>query len=133
MPLTLLWKLAPAIGALILIALAFGAGYRYNEANHIREKAELAIQAQKDMQAEIDRKHQLALEYEKKLQDMAGKVRTIVKTVEKEVEKPIYKECVLPVTGVATINNAAKTLNETREMEAVNKTVDTLNKERGKK
>ena len=133
MPITLLWKLAPAIGALILIGIAFIAGARYNEAEHVREKAELAIQAQKDMQAEIDRKHQLALEYEKKLQDMAGKVRTIVKTVEKEVEKPIYKECVLPVTGVATINNAAKTLNETREMEAVNKTVDALNKERGKK
>lgn len=133
MPITLLWKLAPAIGALILIAIAFIAGARYNEAEHVREKAELIIKAQKDLQAEIDRKHQLALDYEKKLQEMAGKVRTIVKTVEKEVEKPIYKECVLPVTGVATINNAAKTLNETREMDAVNKTVEKLNKERGKK
>lgn len=133
MPVTLLWKLAPAIGALILLAIAFIAGVRYNEAEHVREKAELVIKAQKDLQAEIDRKHQLALDYEKKLQDMAGKVRTIVKTVEKEVEKPIYKECVLPVTGVATINNAAKTLNETREMDAVNKTVEKLNKERGKK
>lgn len=133
MPVTLLWKLAPAIGALILLALAFVAGARYNEAEHVREKAELMIKAQKDLQAEIDRKHQLALDYEKKLQDMAGKVRTIVKTVEKEVEKPIYKECVLPVTGVATINNAAKTLNEAREMDAVNKTVEKLNKERDKK
>ena len=133
MPLTLLWKLAPAIGALVLIAIAFIAGVRYNEADHVREKADLALQAQKQLQAEIDRKHQLALEYEKKLQDMAGKVRTIVKTVEKEVEKPIYKECVLPVTGVAAINNAAKTLNETREMDTVNKTVEKLNKERDKK
>lgn len=133
MPVTLLWKLAPAIGALILLALAFVAGARYNEAEHVREKAELMIKAQKDLQAEIDRKHQLALDYEKKLQDMAGKVRTIVKTVEKEVEKPIYKECVLPVTGVATINNAAKTLNETRDMEAVNKAAEKLNKERDKK
>lgn len=133
MPITLLWKLAPAIGVLILLAIAFIAGVRYNEAEHVREKAELMIKAQKDLQAEIERKHKLALDYEKKLQDMAGKVRTIVKTVEKEVEKPIYKECVLPVTGVATINNAAKTLNETREMDAVNKTVEKLNKERDKK
>lgn len=133
MPVTLLWKLAPAIGALILLALAFVAGARYNEAEHVREKAELMIKAQKDLQAEIDRKHQLALDYEKKLQEMAGKVRTIVKTVEKEVEKPIYKECVLPVTGVATINNAAKTLNETRDMESVNKAAEKLNKERDKK
>lgn len=133
MPITLLWKLAPAIGALVLIAIAFIAGVRYNEAEHVREKAELMIKAQKDLQAEIDRKHQLALDYEKKLQDMAGKVRTIVKTVEKEVEKPIYKECVLPVTGVATINNAAKTLNETRDMEAINKAAEKLNKERDKK
>lgn len=133
MPITLLWKLAPAIGALILLALAFVAGARYNEAEHVREKADLIIKAQKDLQAEIDRKHQLALDYEKKLQEMVGKVRTIVKTVEKEVEKPIYKECVLPVTGVATINNAAKTLNEAREMDAVNKTVEKLNKERDKK
>lgn len=133
MPITLLWKLAPAIGALILIAAAFIAGVRYNEAEHVREKAELMLKAQKELQAEIDRKHQLALEYEKKLQDMAGKVRTIVKTVEVEVEKQIYKDCVLPPTGVTTLNNAAKTLNEVREMEAVNKTVDKLNKERGKK
>lgn len=133
MPLTLLWKLAPAIGALALIAMAFIAGIRYNEADHVREQANLVLQAQKDLQAEIDKRHQLALEYEKKLQDLAGKVRTIVKTVEKEVEKPIYKECVLPATGVSTINNAAKTLNETRDMEVVNNTVEKLNKERGKK
>lgn len=133
MPLTLLWKLAPAIGALALIAMAFIAGIRYNEADHVREQANLVLQAQKDLQAEIDKRHQLALEYEKKLQDLAGKVRTIVKTVEKEVEKPIYKECVLPVTGVSAINSAAKTLNETRDMEVVNNTVEKLNKERGKK
>lgn len=133
MPLTLLWKLAPAIGALALIAMAFIAGIRYNEADHVREQANLVLQAQKDLQAEIDKRHQLALEYEKKLQDLAGKVRTIVKTVEKEVEKPIYKECVLPVTGVSAINSAAKTLNETRDMEVVNTTVEKLNKERGKK
>lgn len=133
MPITLLWKLAPAAIALLFIAGAFVAGYRHNEAQHVKEKAELVIQAQKDLQAEIDRKHQLALDYEKKLQEMAGKVRTIVKTVEKEVEKAIYKECVLPVSGIATINNAANTFNETREMDAVNKTVEKLNKERGKK
>lgn len=133
MPLTLLWKLAPAIVALALIAMAFIAGIRYNEADHVREQANLVLQAQKDLQAEIDKRHQLALEYEKKLQDLAGKVRTIVKTVEKEVEKPIYKECVLPVTGVSAINSAAKTLNETRDMEVVNNTVEKLNKERGKK
>lgn len=133
MPVTLLWKLVPAIVALLLIAAAFGAGYRYSDAQHEKEKAELIIQAQKELQAEIDKKHQLALEYEKKLQDLAGKVRTIVKTVEKEVEKPIYKECVLPVTGVSAINSAAKLLNETRDMEVVNNTVEKLNKERGKK
>lgn len=133
MPLTLLWKLAPAIGALALIAMAFIAGIRYNEADHVREQANLVLQAQKDLQAEIDKRHQLALEYEKKLQDLAGKVRTVVKTVEKEVEKPIYKECILPATGVSAINNAAKILNETRDMEAVNTTVEKLNKERGKK
>lgn len=133
MPLTLLWKLAPAIGALALIAMAFIAGIRYNEADHVREQANLVLQAQKDLQAEIDKRHQLALEYEKKLQDLAGKVRTVVKTVEKEVEKPIYKECILPATGVSAINNAAKILNETRDMEAVNNTVEKLNKERGKK
>lgn len=116
-----------------MIAMAFIAGIRYNEADHVREQANLVLQAQKDLQAEIDKRHQLALEYEKKLQDLAGKVRTIVKTVEKEVEKPIYKECVLPVTGVSAINNAAKTLNETRDMEVVNTTVEKLNKERGKK
>lgn len=133
MPITLLWKLIPAIIALLLIASAFGAGYKYNDAIHEKEKAELVIQAHKDMQAEIDKRHQLALEYEKKLQDLAGKVRTIVKTVDKEVEKSIYKECVVPDTGVSTLNNAAKTLNETRDMETVNKTVEKLNNERGKK
>lgn len=123
MPITLLWKLVPAAIALLFIGGAFVAGYRYNEAQHVKEKADLVLQAQKDLQDEIDRKHKLALEYEKKLQDMALRVRTVVKTVEVEIEKPVYKDCVLPPTGVSTINNAAKTYNEARGTpEAVKKT-----------
>lgn len=133
MPLTLLWKLLPAIIFILLGAAAFTAGYKYSDAQNEKEKAELIIKAQQDVQAEIDKNHQLSLEYEKKLQLMAGKVKTIVKTVEVEVEKSIYRECVLPSTGVTTINSAVKTLNESREMETVNKTADKLNKDRGKK
>jgi len=133
MPLTLLWKLLPAIIFILLGAAAFTAGYKYSDAQNEKEKAELIIKAQQDVQAEIDKNHQLSLEYEKKLQLMAGKVKTIVKTVEVEVEKSIYRECVLPATGVTTINEAVKNLNESREIEAVNKTADKLNKDRGKK
>lgn len=134
MPVTLLWKLIPAIVALLFIGGSFVAGYRYNEAMHEKEKAELVIKAQKDLQDEIDKKHKLALEYEKKLQDMALKVRTIVKTIEVEIDKPIYKECVLPPSGVSTINNAAKTYNESRETsKAINKSANKLNDDRNKK
>lgn len=134
MPIALLWKLLPAGIALLFIMGAFVAGYRYNDAQHEKEKAELVIKSQKDLQDEIDRKHTLALEYEKKLQDMALKVRTIVKTIEVEIDKPIYKDCVLPQSGVSTINNAAKTYNESRETsKAVNKSANKLNSDRNTK
>ena len=133
MPIALILKLLPAIIALAFVVGSFFAGYQYKDALVEKEKAEMVLKAQKDLQDEIDKRHKQALEYEAKLQEMAKKVRTIVKTVEVEVEKPIYKQCVIPPSGVDTINQAAKSFNEERKIESINKEATKLNSKRNAK
>ena len=130
MPFTLLWKLAPAIIGFLICTAAFVAGYKYSSALADKEKADLIIQNQKLIQEENKRMHDISLDYEKKLQDAKEKVRVIVKTIKTEVDKPVYKECIVPVTGVKVINDTANTLNDVRVEKKINDKVEKLNSKR---
>lgn len=130
MPIALLIKFIPVIVALVAMSGSFIAGYKYSSALSDKDKADLIVQKQAALAEEVQRRHDVSLEYENKLQTLAGKVRTIVKTVDKEIEKPIYKECVLPESGVAVINNTANILNEARGITTINETATKLNSAR---
>lgn len=133
MPFSLLWKLAPIILGFLLCVGAFVAGYKYSSALADKEKADLIIQNQKLIQEENKRMHDISLDYEKKLQDAKEKVRVIVKTIQTEVDKPVYKDCIVPITGVKILNETAKTLNDVRVEQKINEKVEKLNSKRGSK
>lgn len=133
MPFTLLWKLAPIILGFLLCTAAFVAGYKYSSALSDKEKADLVIENQKLMQEENKRMHDISLDYEKRLQEAKGNVKVVVKTIKTEVEKPVYKECIVPVSGVKILNDSVKSLNDTRVDQKINDEVEKLNSKRASK
>lgn len=107
------------VAIVIAFVIAFVGGYKYNQAEELQKQAELKESYDKMMAEERDRRDQISKEYEAKLAAAKGKTRVVTRTITKEVEKPIYKECKLPDTGVKALQDAAKVHNEARGLETV--------------
>lgn len=129
-PPVLLLKLMPAIIALAAAGASFYAGFKYSAALEAAEKAQLIIDNQELLATEAARRHQISLEYEKKIQEAKDKARVVYRTIEKEIEKPVYKECVVPTTGVKILNDKADELNRDRANKKINEKAKTLNSKR---
>lgn len=126
----LLVKLMPAIIALAAAGGSFYAGFKYSSALEAASKAQLIIDNQELLATEAARRHQISLEYEKKIQDAKDKARVVYRTIEKEVEKPVYKECIVPTTGVKILNEKAESLNVSRADKKLNEKASSLNSKR---
>ena len=107
------------VAIVIAFVIAFVGGYKYNQAEELKNQAELRESYDKMMAEERERRDQISKEYEAKLAAARGKTRVVTRTITKEVEKPIYKECKLPETGVKVLQEAAKVHNESRGLETV--------------
>ena len=132
MPIGIMMKLIPAAIALLLIAASFFAGFKYSSALEESAKAKLVLEKQEAINAEAERRHVVSLDYEKKIQEAKDKAKTIYKTLEREIEKPVYKECVIPPSGVTRLNENAKEFNETRSGKKIDDKANTLNSKRQK-
>lgn len=130
MPISLLWKLAPVVLAFALCAAAFFAGQRYAETACEKARLEVILENEKKIQQEVARRHEVSLAYEEKLRDQKVIVKTVTNTIKTETEKPVYKDCVVPETGVKILNDYGKTLNDTRGVTIINETATTLNEKR---
>ncbi len=104
------WRL---IAYAALAATLFIGGCQYGEskleAHQAAEKlagAENVIQRM-DNQGEIDRAAGAAQEADRTQRD--AKVKTIIKEVFREIEKPVYHECSITDDGMRTIRNAVDT------------------------
>lgn len=64
-----------------------------------------------------------ALEEEIKKQKIITK--RVIEYVTKEIEKPVYRECVIPPSGVSTLNRTARDYNATRANNSSGKESDT--------
>jgi hypothetical protein len=108
------------IGAAVLVvALAFGAGYRLKTMQVAEKENEL-------LKAAIAENERLQKEYNNlsgKVIELAGQNDTIqTRTIERvttEVEKPIYKECVVPASGIEILNTQVEELNKSIRGEVV--------------
>lgn len=126
----LLVKLMPAIIALAAAGASFYAGFKYSAALEAAAKAQLIIDNQELLATEASRRHEISMEYEKKLQAAKEKARVVYRTIEKEVEKPVYKECIVPTTGVKILTDKAEELNRARVDKKINDKASTLNSKR---
>ena len=126
----LLVKLMPAIIAIAAAGASFYAGFKYSAALESAAKAQLIIDNQELLATEASRRHEISMEYEKKLQAAKEKSRVVYRTIEKEIEKPVYKECVVPTTGVKILTDKDEELNRARVDKKINDKASTLNSKR---
>lgn len=59
--------------------------------------------------------HAVSTEYQDFLKNNKATIEIIHDTKIKEIEKPIYSECVIPVSGVQNLNESTRRLNKDRE------------------
>jgi hypothetical protein len=106
-----------AVVSLALIA-AIGGSFFYGQHTQKEFDGLLAAKQQQVMQtkidAETDRRNQIASVFEDKLDNLHIVNTTINRTVKTELQKQIYTDCKLPDSGVALINNNADLLNASR-------------------
>jgi len=106
------WK-SIAIG-LILIG-AFFAGMRYESATCALEKQKIISEYTQMIQDEVDRRYDISVDYEERLAILRSQTREVIKEVEVEVVKPIYKDCKVPESGVNLLNDTINKLNTSRK------------------
>jgi hypothetical protein len=110
-----------AVVSAALIA-AIGGSYFYGRHEQsitdqlVSAKQEQVLQAQ--ITTEQDRRNQISTDFEGKLDNLKIVNTTINRNVKTEVQKQVYTDCKLPVSGVALINNSADALNAVRGVAA---------------
>lgn len=93
---------------------SFWAGKSYESNICEVEKTEIVQQFTQLIQEEVDRRYEVSKEYEERIRQLRENVRTITEVVEVEVEKPVYRECKVPESGVKLLNENIEKLNSTR-------------------
>ena len=106
------WK-PIAIG--IAIIAVFLAGVRYESAKCEIERLELIAEYTQLLQEEVDRRQQISEIYEQQMAALRAQQREIIREVEVEIEKPIYKECKVPDSGIKLLNDTVDNLNKLRK------------------
>jgi len=82
---------------------------------HQQEIIKLKDENAKNLKETLDKYASASDKFEENLKNLKTREKIIENTVIKEVEKPVYNQCLVPESGVKTLNDAAKTLNDTRK------------------
>lgn len=115
-------ELIRVIGLVLTVILIFSAGWKLRDFQQtesefkemtsiIRQRDVLDLQKQALETTVAEQSAQL----ERQLSSNDREIRYITKTVTKEVEKPVYKDCVVPVSGIESLKEAQRKLNEVRQ------------------
>lgn len=122
-------ELVPVWVKVLVICLIFGGFYSFgvhngkqsvendwlNEKIELSEKHREAEEAMRiEFAAERDRLSLVSGTLQELLLKSKGHTDVITRTLEVEVEKPVYRDCVLPPSGVQLISNAATRYNSIR-------------------
>lgn len=113
-----------------LLAVGVGVGYHYGfQSSQVHAQKQTIEQLQKEqvanqqLQDKLDKLRADQQSTSAKLQDALSKlnnpqspeVKYVYRTITKEIEKPVYQQCVVPASGMHAINANATELNKLRK------------------
>jgi hypothetical protein len=100
------------------VAIAFMAGsyfgYDYADSKCEADKRQALQSAVEQRDQQQDKYNRMAGWYEKRLANVRKQERVVTKVVEKEIEKPVYSQCIIPDSGVQLLNDSASSFNSSR-------------------
>lgn len=106
-------------GSLLVIAIALGGTYYKGYKDRGAKETAQQLEAQKEwnrvLTAEIQKNNKLSFDLESARKNVRVVRKEVIKYVTKEIEKPIYTECIVPPSGVSALNAAADKFNRERE------------------
>lgn len=109
------YKLILVIGAFVVSNVAsFGAGYWQRGLVETQRQVKLIKSYNESLNNELRKNNVLSQQLEDALKNQKEVVRVVREYVTKEIEKPVYRDCVVPSSGVSAINETARNLNGTR-------------------
>lgn len=101
-----LWMQSAGIALALGLALGFGGGMSYQDTKTQAAMLEQQQQAEK-------KANEIAAEYERRADEIRKQQRERTVTLYKEIEKPIYRDCVLPDSGRMLLDSAISAANST--------------------
>lgn len=85
----------------------------------LKQQAEDRAAAEKkwaeDLAREVAKNNELSIKLEDALKKRTTTTKEVIKYVRKEIEKPVYRECVVPPSGVSTLGEISKRYNRERK------------------
>ena len=100
--------------AAVLMLASFGAGWQIQAWRWKAAESAQIEQANQALVAEQKRSAEASKAYQEQLAKVRTKTRVIVNEVNREIEKPVYRDCVIPDNGRMLLDSAIDTANSPR-------------------
>lgn len=94
---------------LVVVLIAVGSltvGVKLGVDSEARRSSRLIAEAQARVDAALARTNEVSRRYEQTRAKRQQQAQVITKEIVREVEKPVYRECVVPADGVRLLNDA---------------------------
>lgn len=92
--------------AAVLMLASFGAGWQVQAWRWKAAESAQIEQANAALVAEQKRSAEASRGYQEQLAKVKAKTRVIVNEVNREIEKPVYRDCVIPADGMRLLDQA---------------------------
>jgi len=93
----------------------YNQGYKNRDRQALQEQVKAQQLAEKKRQETQKRLDDVSNRLQKALENVRVETHYIDRVITKEIEKPVYKNCVVPDTGSAVLNDNAERLNRLRK------------------
>jgi hypothetical protein len=126
--------LTPSLIKVIVFAILIGGffgvsfhmGYKYRLGIETQNLLEMEENFKAELLHELSKNADLAKKLEEEKRKTKVVTKEVIRYVRKEIEKPVYRECVVPDSGVSKINDAAEQFNNQRKTDSSSKHDDTV-------
>lgn len=108
------WVIIPII-VILGVVLGFSYGYKYRGLLAADEQRQLQLEYARYINNELRKNNELSQKLEDALKNQKETTKVVTKYVTKEIEKPVYRECVVPDSGVRTIQESVDGFNRSRD------------------
>ena len=108
-------SIAIIVAVTVALGGAYWKGYKDRGAKELEAQIAVIEEWNRKLQAEVKKNLKLSHDLELAKAKVRVVKQEVVRYVTKEIEKPVYRECIIPPSGVSALNKAADSFNRERK------------------